>query len=154
MDPFTLSAVAAITAGALAVGNGAASAAGKDAYEKVKGLIAGRFAKVSPAVTLLEAQPQAEAARISLAASLEESQAQRDEAFRDAVGHLLEALLTLRDRPAAAPLFDFDRLQAAKRFEIRDVTALGTVIKARKAVFDDEVVISGIRQTGGSPEKY
>lgn len=154
MDPVTISAVAAIAAIATALGNGVASAAGKDTYEGLKRLVSRRFAAAEPALLEVERAPALTATRNALAVRLEETGAFQDAEFQDDVRALLEALVALRAEPAASPLFDFDELEVAGRFEMTDVSALATVVKAGKASFKGDMTISGIRQTRGAPEKH
>lgn len=154
MDPITLSAVAALAAAAAGVGSGFLNAVGEDAYKRLKGLVAHRFTGAEPALLAVEAAPAQEAPRQALASALDTAGAGRDEAFREEVQRLLAALLALRTAPTPPPILDFDELEAAQRFEMRDITATGTVLKVRgKATFNGDVVFSNIRQ-GGISEKH
>lgn len=154
MDPVTISAVAAVAAIATALSNGIASAAGKDAYEGMKRVVSRRFTAAEPALLEMERAPALASSGNALATRLEELGAFRDAEFRERVQALLETLNARRGAPEVSPLFDFDALEVAGRFEMTDITAFNTVIKTRTANFKGNVTISGVHQTRGDPEKH
>ena len=45
-------------------------------------------------------------------------------------------------------MIDIEHLRALKKFEISDATFSGTLIKAKDAVFSDDVKLTGLHQTG------
>ena len=151
MDPIIASVIAAASTIAGIAGSGFVTAAGEDAYTRLKAVVRHRFAAAEPALLELEAAPASEAPRLALAERLTEAGAAGDAELRQTTEALLAALLALRDRPQPPPLIDFDRLVAAQRFEISDVTATGTVLRAKDARFEGEFVFRGVRQNGGQP---
>lgn len=151
MDPITISAVAALTATAAAMGNGVASAASKDAYESLKRLVTGRFAAAKLALLEVEKAPT----HAALAIRLEEAGAAGDEEFRRCVEILRAAL---RQEPETRPLFDVDEMELTKTLKMHNVSAAGAVLKARKIVAESmdlsNIHQTGGHQTGGDPEKH
>lgn len=159
MDPIIASVIASAIGIAGIASSGFVTAAGEDAYKRLKAVVRRRFAAAEPALLELEATPASEAPRLALADRLTEAGAAGDEELRQTAQALLAALLALRDQPQPPPLLDFDRLVAAQRFEISDVKAAGTVLRAKDARFEGEFVFRGIQQSGsqqsnGEPEKH
>ena len=159
MDPIIASVIASAIGIAGIAGSGFVTAAGEDAYKRLKAVVRRRFAAAEPALLELEATPESEAPRLALADRLTEAGAAGDEELRQTAQDLLAALLALRDQPQPPPLLDFDTLVAAQRIEISDVKAAGTVLRAKDARFKGEFVFRGVQQgggqrNGGEPEKH
>lgn len=154
MEPVTISAVAAVAAIATALGNGFASAASKDAYTSLKQLISCRFAATEAVLLEVEADPSRTDAHGVLATQLEGVGASQDAEFREGVLGLLKSLLDLRNEPAAAALLDFRVLQVAGRFEMKNITASGTVMKSGTVIVKGDMKLENIHQTRREFEKH
>lgn len=156
MDPVTATIVVALAAGAAAAAKDVASSAIKDAYAGLRKLIVDRYARAVPFAEAVEEDPSSEPEQAVLAKQLEQAGASSDEGLKWAAETLLNALTELREDPRAAALFDFDKLQAAKTFQLKDIQAVGTVLRAREATFQGDFIAEGIRQkpNGGRGEKH
>ena len=73
-----------------------------------------------------------------LAKKLDQAGASGDEELKAAAQALLGALEALKSDPQGAALFDFDRFRALKNFEVADVEILGTLFRAKDAVFEGD----------------
>lgn len=156
MDPVTVTIVTALAAGAGAAAKDVASNAVKDAYAGLKRLIVDRYKQAAPFAEAVEADPSSEPEQTVFAKQLEQAGASGDEDLKAAAQALLDAIGDLREEPRAAALFDFDTLQAAKNFHLKDIEAGRTVLRARKANFEGNFVAEGIREKpiGEAGEKY
>jgi hypothetical protein len=154
MSPIITSVITAASGIAGIAGSRFVTAVGEDAYKQLKAVIRRRFAAAEPALLELEATPASEAPRLALADGLTEAGAAGDKELRRTAQDLLAALLALRDQPQPPPLLDFDRLVAAQRFEISDMKAAGTVLRAKDTRFEGEFVFRGVQQSSGEPEKH
>lgn len=154
MDPVTVTIVSALVAGATAAAKDLATSAVKDAYAGLRRLIADRYERAAPSAEDVEADPTSEPEQKVLAKKLDQAGAAGDEELKAATQALLNALEALRAEPRAAALFDFDKLRAAKNFELEDIEAAGTVLRAREATFEGDFKAKGIRQTGRDGEKH
>lgn len=156
MDPVTVTIVVALAAGAAAAAKDVASSAIKDAYAGLRRLIVDRYARAVPFAEAVEEDPTSESEQAVLAKQLEKGGASSDEELKSAAQTLLDAIKELREDPRAAALFDFDKLEAAKTFQLKDIEAIGTVLRARHATFQGDFIAEGIRQkpNGGRGEKH
>jgi hypothetical protein len=154
MDPVTVTIVSALAAGAAAAAKDVATSAIKDSYAGLKRLIADRYELAAPSADDVEKVPDSSARQEVLAEKLGEAGASGDEELKSAAQALLDAVDTLRSEPRAAAMFDFDKLRAAKNFELQDIVATGTVLRAREATFESDFRAKGIRQTGVTGEKH
>ena len=144
MEPITVSIVAALAAGAAAAAKDVASTAVKDAYAALKQLLITRYRKTEPFVEAVEADPMSEPEQKVLSKQLDSVTPDND--LKDAVARLLGALEELRNDPRAEAVFDFDKLRAAKNFELSDVEFGGTLLRARDATFEGDFKATHLRQ--------
>jgi hypothetical protein len=156
MDPITVTVVSALAAGAAAAAKDVATEAIKDAYAGLKQLIVDRYQRAAPFADAVEADPASKPEQKVLAKQLEQTEAPKDDELKAAAQALLSALQALRSEPLAAAMFDFDQLRALKNFELEDIEAAGTLLRARVATFEGDFKAKGIRQApaGGSTEKH
>ena len=155
MDPVTATIVAALVAGAAAAAKDVASAAIKDAYAGLKRLISDRYQKAGPFVEAVEVDPSSEPEQQVLAKQLDQQGAGADADLKNLAEQLLAAIEHLREEPQATALFDFERLRAARNFELEDIQSIGTVLRAKDATIEGDFKAKGIRQTlpGGGAKK-
>ena len=153
--PVTVTIVAALVAGAAAAAKDVASAAIKDAYAGLKRLISDRYQKAGPFVEAVEVDPSSKPEQQVLAKRLDQEGAGADADLKKLARQLLATVEQLRQEPQATVLFDFDRLRAARNFELEDIQSIGTVLRAKDATFEGDFKAKGIRQTepGGGAEK-
>jgi hypothetical protein len=149
MDPVSMI-VAALAAGAAAGLKDTAADAVRDAYASVKRLIQSRYRDVE--LEPLEAKPESEAKRASLAEDLEDAGAGSDRDLLELVRELVAAIE--RDDPAAAAAVgvDLEQVKAAS-LRVRGVVAEGTGVRVRWSEFAGDVDISDVRagRGGGGP---
>jgi len=145
MDPISVTVVSALAAGATAIAKGFASEAIKDAYKGLKHLIVSRFQKAAPFVEAVEDDPSSEPEQRVLLKQL--AQGNSDAEVKNAAVVLLEKLNELRSEPRAAAMLDFEKLNAAKNFELSDAVFSGTLLRAKEATFGGDVTLRGLRQT-------
>lgn len=152
MDPVTVI-VSALAAGASVALKSTAETVIKDAYNGFKALIQRKFGKVD--VAPVEARPESEAKRASVAEDLKDAGADQDAEVLDAATKLL-ALLE-QHAPAAGQAIGVDISKAKTRgFEIRDIVASGgSAIGVRLSGVEatEDTKISGVRTKarGGDP---
>jgi hypothetical protein len=144
MDPISVTIVSALAAGATAVAQGFASEAIKDSYKALKGLILSHFQKAAPFVDAVESDPASTPEQQVLVKQLAQSDTKPD--LKQAATQLLDQLNELRNEPRAQAVLDFDKLTAAKKFELSDVVFSGTLLRAKEANFQDDVTIKNLRQ--------
>lgn len=147
MDPVTITIVSALAAGAAAGASQVATTAIRDGYAGLKRLIIDRYQQTGPFANAVEADPTSEPEQEVLAKQLARAGAQRDEELKAAAQLLLNELESLRSEPRAAALFDFGKLRAAKNFELEDIRATGTVLRADEATFEGDFKARKIDQT-------
>lgn len=157
MDTVTISIVGALAAGAAAAAQDVASDVIKDAYAGLKKLIATRYGQTVPFAEAVEADPSFEPGQAVLAKQLAQAGCSDDEELKAAAQAVLGALESLREEPRAAALFDFEIFHALKNFEVEDAEILGTLFRAKKAVFKGDAKFKGLRQAstpGGNSIKH
>jgi hypothetical protein len=155
MDPVTVTIVSAFAAGAAAAAKDIATSAVRDAYAGLKRLIVDRYERAAPSAEDVEEAPVSQARHVVLAEKLDQAGASGDEELKAAAQALLAALEGLREEARAAALFDFDKLRAARNFQLKNIKTTGTVIKAREANFGGDFTAEGIDQSaGGTGEKH
>jgi len=156
MDPVTVTIVVALAAGAAAAAKDVASSAIKDAYAGLRRLIVDRYARAVPFAEAVEEDPSSEPEQAVLAKQLSQAGASSDEELKSAAQTLLDAIEELREEPRVAALFDFVKLRAAKTFQLKDIEAFGTVLRADEATFEGDFIAEGVRQkpSGGAGEKH
>jgi hypothetical protein len=148
MEPVTTTIVAALVAGATAVASKVADEAIKDAYKWLKSLITKNYGSAAAILEEFEKEPDSEVEQAVIAKRLDKAGASSDAELQNAAQALFEKMEELRGVPAAAPLFDFERLRTHKANLTRIRTA-GTVLKARDAEIG-ELNASDIEQTSGA----
>ncbi len=155
MDPVTVTIVSALAAGAAAAAKDVATDAIKDAYTGLKRLITDRYERAAPFADAVETDPASKPEQTVLAKQLDQAGAAKDQELKAAAQALLGAVEALRSDTRAAAMFDFGRLRAARNFELEDIEAAGTVLRADEADIGGDFKARGIRQTpaGGSAEK-
>jgi esterase/lipase superfamily enzyme len=144
MDPFSVSVVTALAAGAVAVAKDVATKAVKDAYSGLRQLIVDRYKKTAPFVEAVEANPTSTPEQEVLANQLQ--QATGDPQLKELASALLRALDELHNDPRAKAVFDFGKLKAAKNFELSDIDFSGTLLRAEEATFDGDFKSTNLRQ--------
>ena len=156
MDPFTVSIVSALAAGAVAAAKDVATSAVKDAYAGLKRIIADRYQSAEPFAAAVEEAAKEDfdsrAEQMVLAKKLANAGAASDEDLKIAAQALLEAVESLKSDSRAAALFDFKKVRAMTTFEVTDPeVAFGqTFFRAEEATFEGPAKFSGIRQKGGT----
>src|SRR5689334_9003939 len=130
MDPFIVTIVGALAAGAAAAAKNVATTAIGDAYAGLKRLIASRYQRAAASADDVEADPTSTPEQQVLAKKLDQAGASGDAELKAAARALLEALEALRSEPRAAALFDFDKFRALKSFQVEGVETLGTLFRA------------------------
>lgn len=141
MDPITL-VVTAVVAGAAAGLKDTAAVAVKDAYQKVKDLLAKR--KVD--VTALERIPSSQSKQGSLREDLNELQGSDkvDKQLEEAAQQLLAAIREYDPAAAASVGIDLRKLDVGGSITIKDVTAQGTGVKGEDWKAEGDVLIEGV----------
>jgi hypothetical protein len=148
MEPVTTTIIAALVAGATAAAKDVATNAVKDAYSALKRLISDRYAKASPFVEAVTADPSSKPEQQVLAKQLEQANAAKDDDLKTSAQQLLDALQELNHEPKAAALFDFGGLLKARNFELTNIEAIGPILHVKgDATFEGDIKASGIRQT-------
>jgi hypothetical protein len=150
MDPFSVSIVTALAAGAVASAKDIATKAVKDAYAGLKQLIVDRYAKTAPFVDAVEAHPTSTPEQEVLANQLQ--QAKDDPQLKDLTSALLRALEDLRNDHRAQAVFDFGRLRAARNFELSDIDFSGAFFRADEATFEGDFKATNLRQNSSRRE--
>jgi hypothetical protein len=149
MDPFFVSIVTALSAGALAAAKDVATSAVKDAYQGLKKLVTDRYQHAAPAVAAVEAHPDSEQKQKDLAVQLSAAAPAPDpEQIKAMTQKLLQAIEDLRrEAPAQTEaMFDFKKLRAAKNFELSDIEFSGTILRADEANFEGDFKATGLRR--------
>lgn len=144
-DPLIASVIAAFTAGAVAAAQNVTSQALTDAYAGLKTWLVGRLGPDD--VNRLERAPDSDGRRAVLAEELEQAGAASDADLKARTEALLAALQELQGQARADALFDFGTLRAAGNFELSDIKASGTVLRANEATFESDVKFSNIEQS-------
>ena len=137
MDPITVTIVSALAAGAAAAAKDVATDVIKDAYAGLKRLIIDRYQRAAPFADAVEADPASEPEQKVLGKQLDQAGAPEDDDLKAAAQALLNELESLRSEPRAAAMFDFDRLRAARNFEL-DIEGIGQVLRAGDATFEGD----------------
>jgi hypothetical protein len=146
MDPVSMSIVTALAGGAAVAAKDVATSAVKDAYSALKKLIIDRYAHVAPLVEAVATNPGSAPAQQALAAQLHG--AESDTEARDHTVALLNALETSQRDSRAPAILSFNRLRAAKNFEISDVEfSSGTLLEVKDSSVEGDIKISHVRQS-------
>jgi hypothetical protein len=142
MDPISAIAMSlALGAGAIA-GKELVSAAVKDAYSALKGLLKSRYPKVS--VEHLEQAPASKARRAGVEEELTEVKAEHDSEVLVAARHLLDMIR--QHEPAAAVAIGVDiRDVSAASIKLNDIQSSGTGAKIEKATVTGAIDIGNVR---------
>lgn len=143
MEPITATVIAALVAGATAGAKDVATSAIKDSYAWLKKLVVKKDAKSGTAIAALEAKPDSPAELTALATQLGIAGMTKDDDIAKAAQALLDAI---RNEPAAAKVFDLERVKVFRDFEATDIDAIGTILRARDVEIGGSVKLSGIRQ--------
>jgi hypothetical protein len=149
MDEVVVSIVSALAGGALAEARKLGGAAVKDCYEALKKLLIDGYKSAAPFVEAVIADPTSASEQEVLAKRIPYASANSE--LKAAAVALLEQLEALRNDPAAQAVLNFDRLHAAKRFELRNIDVIGTLLKARDATFEGDFILENLTQ--GPPTK-
>jgi hypothetical protein len=144
MDTVTVSIVTALAAGALAAAKDVATSAVKDSYSGLKSLIVDRYTHAGPFVEAVESDPASGPEQAVLANRLHGIES--DTEAKTLAATLLDELQKLEHKPAAAAVFDFKKLRAAKNFELTDIEYAGTLLRADDASFEGDFKATNIRQ--------
>jgi hypothetical protein len=134
--------VSAIAGGALAGLKPTAEAAVKDAYAGLKAVLRRKFGSVD--ITPIEAKPESQAKRDSVAEDLRDAGAERDVELLEAARALLEVLKNRAPETGPAIGVDLEKVTAAA-LRIRDVESEGTGVRARDVQVSGDIDISGVR---------
>jgi hypothetical protein len=155
MDPVVTTIVAALVAGATAATKQIATEAIKDVYQKLKRLVVEKSSDASDPIKAIEKNPDSSPERAALAKALNQTPSAQDAEVKATAQALLDAIDKLRSEPAAAALFDFDRLRVARNVQLSDIEALGTVFRAKDAEIAGDFIASNVHQkmTGGEERK-
>ncbi|HXT79972.1 MAG TPA: hypothetical protein VN702_10425 [Acetobacteraceae bacterium] len=146
MEPISAIALSlAIGAGAVA-GQEVVSALVKDAYGKLKDLIARRYPKVS--VAQLEEAPDSKNRRAVVEEDLTDAGAGQDNELLAAAHELTEAIRQHAPGAAAAIGVDLKDVEAAN-LRLADIAASGTGVRLEKGRFSGDIDIRGVR--AGTP---
>jgi hypothetical protein len=148
MDPVSVSIVTALSAGTIAAAKDVATRAVKDAYSALKKLVIDRYKKSGPFVEALESNPGSQAEQEVLANQLHGVDSDPD--AKVLAAKLLDALEALERDPKAQAVFDFEKVRAAKKFELNDIEFSGTLLRAKDAVFEDDFKATDLRQKGAA----
>jgi hypothetical protein len=155
MEPVITTIVAALVAGATAATKDVATQAIKEAHQGLRSLVTRKYAGAGDAVEAIEQEPEADLERKVLAKRLDRGGAADDVELKTAAQALLDAVGDLRGVEAAAPLFDFDRLQVARDANLSDIEALGPVFRGKNVKVGRDFKVKGVRQKtlGGKKRK-
>ncbi|MGW4720908.1 hypothetical protein [Nocardia sp. NPDC004260] len=140
--------VAAVAAGAATGLTGVAERAVADAYQALKGLLAGRYRSVD--VGVVERQPQSVNRRAVLAEELEQAGAGADEELLAAAGQVLVAVHHHAPQVADTVGVQLREVRAGE-LTITDVASAGAGVVAENTSVDGSMTISGIRAGTGQP---
>ncbi|WP_299725876.1 hypothetical protein [uncultured Tateyamaria sp.] len=139
--------VAALTAGATAIGKEFASASVKDGYAKLKALLAKRSAALGVLIDTVEEDPASEPEQAVLAKQLDRADLSEDGEVLEALQSLAKAVEDLRDSAAGAgAVIDFDTVSIAGSVDLKDISAQGGVFRAKSAEIGGDFRAEGITQ--------
>lgn len=141
MEPVSII-VSALAAGALAGLKPTAEAVVKDGYAGLKALLRRKYGSVD--VTPIEAKPESQAKRDSVAEDLKDAGAERDAELLEAARALLEAIQSRAPETGAAIGVDLEKVTAAA-LRIREVDAEGTGVRVRDSNFAGDIEIGSVR---------
>lgn len=144
MEPVSTSIVAALAAGAVAVAKDLATDTVKASYTALKNFIIRRVSSSEAFINAIEEDPQSQDEQRVLAKRLAGLGA--DEEIRQLVEQLTLELERLEHEPGATAVLDFEKLRAARSFELTDIDFSGTLLRARDATFEGDFRASGLRQ--------
>jgi hypothetical protein len=134
--------VSAIAGGALAGLKPTAEAAVKDGYAGLKALLRRKYGAVD--VTPIEAKPESQAKRDSVAEDLKDAGAERDTELLEAARALLELIQSRAPETGPAIGVDLEKVTAAA-LRIRDVESEGIGVRAHDVQVSGDIDISGVR---------
>lgn len=139
--------VPAIVAEAVAVGaaaglGDAAKQAVVDAYQKLKGVVSGRYGQVG--VELLEQQPDSEARRAVLVEDLQRAGADGDGELLAAAQALIEVVRAHEAAAGVAVGVDLERVEAAA-LRIREVSSTGAGVRVVDGSFEGDIEIGSVQ---------
>ncbi|MFE3027994.1 hypothetical protein [Nocardia tengchongensis] len=132
----------ALAVGAVAGVQDSAKAAVVEAYQRLKGLVTGRYGQVD--VTPVEQRPESQHRRDEFAEDLQAAGAGQDTDLLAAAQALLAAVRAHEAAAGAAVGVDLERVQAAA-LRIREVDAVGTGVRAIDVSIDGAIEIESIR---------
>ena len=140
MDILTII-VSAIAAGASAGLKPAAKQAIKDAYQGIKGLIVGKYAKVD--VGGLEKKPDSKAKQDSLKEDLQDAGAAGDRELLAKARELLDIVERMDAAAAAAVGVDIAKVKAAA-LKIGNVSSTGVGVRVQESEFRGDIQIGDV----------
>jgi hypothetical protein len=149
MDPVTVI-VSAIALGAASGLTETATAAVKDTYAALKGLITGRYPDVD--VAAVENKPKSQAKRESLAEDLVDAGAEHDADLVEAARQVIAAVKAHEAAVGLALGIDLERVEAAA-LRIRSVTSEGSGVRVRDGKFTGDIDIGDVRAGGAGPDR-
>jgi hypothetical protein len=130
MEPFIVSVVSALAAGAIAAAKDTATQAVKDAYAGVRKYIADRYATVQ--LSGLEQDPQSKGQQLVVQEKLERANVEDDPTLPQLAAALVEALKSQAPDAARAVGVNLEDIRAGIDVQIRRI-AQGTVVKSIEA---------------------
>ena len=148
MDPITII-MTALASGAAAGLKPTAEKAIKDAYEGIKKFIKKKYSKVS--VDMLENDPSDVARQEVVKKDLEKVDASSDADLLRQAKVVLEAVQQYAPETASAVGVSLEDIKGAS-LTIDDIIASGTGVSVKKAEFEGDIKISGVR-AGNSEEE-
>ena len=138
--------VAALSAGATAIGKELATTAVKDGYSKLKSLLAKRSATLDVLIDTVAEDPNSEPEQAVLAKKLDQAELDKDTDVHDALRSLAQAIEELKEVDGSEALFDFETINVAGNFELKDITTDGSVFQAKTADIGGDFKAEGITQ--------
>jgi hypothetical protein len=118
MEPFIVSLVSALAAGAIAAAKDTATQAVKDAYDRVREYIKDRYAKVR--LDDLEEEPHSKGQQLVVQEKLENAGAEDDPALPKLVANLIEALKAQAPDVVKTVGVDLEGIRAAVHLSISE----------------------------------
>jgi len=156
IDPISLI-VAALGQGLLAMFQGAASEAGRDAYLQLKNAVVSRYgSSVEQSIAVMEAHPADERSRVLVAETLRRAGAAAD----PGVAALAERLLAILDDPVAIPSQEEDPVEGLRREAgVRNIRQIldahvGRILdlRSRTRINDTDLLVQNLSRQTQVPE--
>ena len=139
--------VAALTAGATAIGKEFASATVKDCYAALKSLLAKRSAALDVLIDTIEDDPTSEPEQAVLEKQLDRAKVSDDAELLEAMQALAQAVAELKDNQNdASAVIDFDTVAIAGSVNLKDITAQNGVFRAKSAEIGGDFHAEGLTQ--------